>query len=272
MLTDDKSNPPSEAINRNVKILLAEDDYLNRKFIIYFLEKSGYNVDYATNGLEVLTALEDNTFDIILMDIHMPQMDGIETTMKIRQSESKPFQYIPIIALTAHALSIAKEKVFSSGMNDFVSKPVNLDELLIKIDTLLANQGGVKNIQPCIDTTSETSSYKEDIQLFIDTTMSDMEFLKETLQSFPIDVDERLGRLESAIHTKNTKEIAVATHKFIALFSSIFIDSASTISHKLQILARANKFDQCERLFLQLKKLMLEVVDYINSIKVDYEP
>jgi CheY-like chemotaxis protein len=107
-------------------ILLAEDDALNRKVALSMLERLGYQVDIALNGIEVLHALEYRPYDIVLMNIGMPLMDGIEATRQIRKLWKNGQK---IIALTANVLPGVKEKCLAAGMDDYISKPVKLDEL-----------------------------------------------------------------------------------------------------------------------------------------------
>jgi signal transduction histidine kinase/CheY-like chemotaxis protein/ligand-binding sensor domain-containing protein len=112
-----------------LKILLAEDNVVNQKLALRFLEKMGYKADLAANGIEVLTALERQKYDIVLMDIQMPEMDGIEATKIIHERWSgsdRPH----IIAMTAVAMQGDREKCLAVGMNDYVSKPVRIEELV----------------------------------------------------------------------------------------------------------------------------------------------
>lgn len=110
----------------NLQILLAEDNLVNQKVTLSFLKKLGYSADIAKNGLEVLNKIENKTYDIILMDVQMPEMDGLTTTKKIREMSIKqPF----IIALTANALDQDQQMCLFAGMNDYIRKPVKINEL-----------------------------------------------------------------------------------------------------------------------------------------------
>ncbi len=110
------------------RILLVEDNPINQKVAVKLLNKAGFAVDTANNGLEALDALGKGDYQVVLMDIQMPELDGFETTYRIRNS-GMSFQNIPIIAMTAHALKGDREKCLEAGMNDYVSKPINADEL-----------------------------------------------------------------------------------------------------------------------------------------------
>lgn len=122
-----------------VNILLAEDEIVNQLGIKKFIEKIGWNIDIAKNGHEALQLLENNNYDIILMDIQMPQLDGINTTKLIRSSGTR-YKNIPIIALTAHALVGDKERFLETGMDDYIPKPVEFDILLNVVEANLTKK------------------------------------------------------------------------------------------------------------------------------------
>ena len=119
---------------KNEKILIAEDNAINRTFALRLLQKAGYQVKCAENGLEVLDLLDKEQFDLILMDVSMPELDGYETTRKIRKIEEQTGRHITIIAMTAHALMEDRGRCLAAGMDDYVSKPVNIKELFEKMD------------------------------------------------------------------------------------------------------------------------------------------
>ncbi|WP_271254850.1 response regulator [Pseudanabaena sp. Chao 1811] len=116
-----------------LKILVAEDNQVNQKLALFMFKKIGYNIDLASNGLEVLEQLNQKVYDVIFMDIQMPDMDGIATTKIIRLNyKSQPW----IVAMTAHAVGEAREDCLEAGMNDYISKPIRIEELttaLLKI-------------------------------------------------------------------------------------------------------------------------------------------
>jgi PAS domain S-box-containing protein len=111
----------------SLRILLAEDNIINQKVMLRMLEKLGYRANVAANGLEVLRSLEFQPYDIVLMDVQMPEMDGIEAAKKIR--ERWPQWPLKIIAITAYALQGDREKCIAAGMDDYISKPVKLEKL-----------------------------------------------------------------------------------------------------------------------------------------------
>lgn len=118
--------------SRPVRVLLAEDNDLNREFITLFLEEGGHAVLQARDGHEALDVLHREVVDIVLMDVQMPQLNGIEATRRIRAS-GLPWSDVPVIALTAHSMAGDRERFMAAGMNDFVGKPVSRDELLAAV-------------------------------------------------------------------------------------------------------------------------------------------
>lgn len=118
-----------------MRILLAEDDWHNAFAAKTLLEKTGHQVFLAANGLEAMDLMENNEFDLILMDVQMPVMDGVAATRAIRSSTTLgPKKDIPIIAMTAFAMRGNKDKFLASGMNGFLAKPVKLDELRSELE------------------------------------------------------------------------------------------------------------------------------------------
>jgi two-component system, sensor histidine kinase and response regulator len=108
-----------------VRVLLAEDNLVNQKVALAMLLRMGHVVSIANNGLEALNEVQVNEFDVVLMDIHMPEMDGLEALRRIRALDG-PVSRIPVIALTANAMKGDREKYLEAGMDDYVAKPINM--------------------------------------------------------------------------------------------------------------------------------------------------
>ena len=119
-----------------MKILLVEDNLLNQKVVMFNLKKYDYDITAVTNGLDAIEAVINNQFDLVLMDIMLPEMNGYEVTENIRNFEDKKGikDPVPIIALTANTLDNDREKCINIGMNEYLSKPFTAVELLEKIE------------------------------------------------------------------------------------------------------------------------------------------
>jgi CheY-like chemotaxis protein len=116
------------------RVLLAEDSAVNRLLAVRLLEKRGHKVTTANHGREAVEVFQKQEFDLILMDIQMPEMDGFEATAAIRALEAGTGQHIPIIALTAHALTGDREKCIEAGMDGYSTKPIRADNLYMEMD------------------------------------------------------------------------------------------------------------------------------------------
>ena len=112
-----------------LKVLLAEDNVINQKLAVRLLKKLGHDVVVARNGIEVLAKLEEQVFDVVLMDVQMPEMDGFAATAAIRAQEEKTQMRLPIIAMTAHAMKGDRERCLEGGMDDYIAKPISGDAL-----------------------------------------------------------------------------------------------------------------------------------------------
>ena len=118
-------------------ILLAEDNPVNQKVALSMLKHLGYHADIASNGSEVLQALQKQPYDIILMDVQMPEMDGLEATRRVREGRQHRKQPC-IIAMTAYALDGDREKCLRAGMDDYISKPIDMKELQKSLERCVA--------------------------------------------------------------------------------------------------------------------------------------
>lgn len=123
---------------KGLHILIAEDNIVNQKVARRLLEKSGFTVDVVENGKEALEAVQKNEYGLVLMDIQMPEMDGLEATVAIRDMEKKTGKRVPIVALTANNSKGIKERCFEAGMDEFLSKPIDLPAFLEIVEKILS--------------------------------------------------------------------------------------------------------------------------------------
>ena len=131
----------NRAVGQNTRILLAEDDDACQKVALGMLSKLGVSAEIAVNGKEAVSALETSGFDLVFMDVQMPEMDGLEATRHIRGLNSRISNPdIPIIAMTAHALKGDREKCLDVGMNDYISKPLSTKALVDALDKWLPQE------------------------------------------------------------------------------------------------------------------------------------
>ncbi|MEJ7605044.1 MAG: response regulator [Bryobacteraceae bacterium] len=127
--------PPDKKSDAVTHILLAEDNKINQTLVVRTLEKQNYKVRVANNGIEAVRAVKEGSFEVILMDVQMPEMDGFQALTAIREWErSGQLSETPIIAMTAHAMAGDRERCLKMGMSDYLSKPITPAVLLAKVD------------------------------------------------------------------------------------------------------------------------------------------
>jgi signal transduction histidine kinase/CheY-like chemotaxis protein/ligand-binding sensor domain-containing protein len=138
----------AEHASSPLKILLAEDNLVNQRLAVRMLEKMGHQVTVAQTGREALDALRTGNFDLVLMDVQMPEMDGFEATREIRNGEIGRRQHMPVIAMTAHAMKGDREGCLQAGMDDYVAKPINREELVQTIERVMKVHPATLRPQP----------------------------------------------------------------------------------------------------------------------------
>ena len=131
------SREETDQIARNIRILLVEDNLVNQKITAKILEKNGFTVQVVENGRAAVEAMAAGAYDLVLMDVQMPVMDGLEATRKIRAMEKQLGGHTPIIALTANAMKGDREKCIDAGMDEYITKPIKPKDLLAAIDKIL---------------------------------------------------------------------------------------------------------------------------------------
>ena len=124
-----------------LRILLVEDSVFNQKLAVGLLQKHGHTVVVANNGREAVAWMDAGDFDVVLMDVEMPEMDGLEATAVIREKEKGTGSHVPIVAMTAHAMKGDRERCLAAGMDDYISKPIRAQQLFDTLASVLAASG-----------------------------------------------------------------------------------------------------------------------------------
>ena len=140
-LPQPRSSPPAVERYPGLHILLAEDNPVNRMLAVRLLEKRGHSVVTAANGRDALQEVERGSFDLVLMDVQMPEMDGFEATAALRDKEKTMGRHVPVIAMTAYAMQGDRERCLAAGMDGYVAKPINAADLFASIERVLAEAG-----------------------------------------------------------------------------------------------------------------------------------
>jgi PAS domain S-box-containing protein len=234
------SRPSSSPVlaAQKLRILLAEDNTVNQQVALGLLQKLGYRADAVADGTEVLEALYRIRYNVVFMDCQMPQLDGYETTRRIRQLEQKrttPFDWkapVHIIAMTANAMEGDREKCLAAGMNDYLSKPVRRNELKAALD----RRGEIQSIAPASDIASiSPEQILVDIDRLRDATDDEPDRMQRLIDLYLTQAAPMLDGLGEAIQTNASDEVARIAHK---LFGSSVACGVDAFTHPLRELER----------------------------------
>jgi signal transduction histidine kinase/DNA-binding response OmpR family regulator len=254
-------------------ILLAEDNLVNQKLAIKLLEKQGHSVSVADNGRIALEAWQKGGFDLILMDMMMPEMDGLEATRRIRQAEaSQPGRGgspIPIIAMTANAMTGDRERCLEAGMNGYVSKPVKPEVLYQEIDSILragAKPSDTTTAAPQIR--SPAASRTDNLPVYdradaLSRIADDEELLTTLIEIFVADAPNYLEEIHAALATTDWPRLLRAGHTLKGVFATFSARRGEHRAKELENAAKAADSEACAQLAIQMHE---EVDAFLKAI------
>ncbi len=210
-------------------ILLAEDNPVNQKLAMTLLEKAGHRVSLATTGADAVTRWREGEVDLILMDVQMPVLDGLEATRQIRQQEQKTGTHVPIVAMTAHAMTGDRERCLQAGMDDYLSKPIHRPELLAVLARQGANRAaGRSERQPAREserkrTRAMAANEVLDKAEFLSRLEGDEQLLRELIEAFLAESGPLLQEVSEAVTSQDAVGLERAAHKLkgtVSMFGS----------------------------------------------------
>lgn len=255
-------------IRENYRILLAEDNVVNQKIAIKILNDYGFKVHAVSNGFEAIGEVVKGIYNLILMDVQMPGMDGFATTIQIRKLDLSAGK-IPIIALTAHAMQGNKEKCFAAGMNEYVTKPLSADELILKIDKLLKIDDKIMD-EDNVDPTGEIDEVLFDFDHLDKMSMGNKEFQEELLSTFFEDMNIRYKRLEEYVQSNDLEKIISEAHTIKGACSSVGAVKLTEEALAIELSGKHNDLANIGGRMQKMDKLISEtkiVVDnYLKSV------
>ncbi|MCX7746252.1 MAG: response regulator [Clostridia bacterium] len=257
---DKKTNNHGDSLEMQLKILLAEDNYINQVVALKVLQSKGWNVTVVTNGKELVKAYEKGKYDIILADVHMPEMDGFEATREIRKMESSLGRRTPIIAMTALAMTGDREKCLEAGMDGYVSKPINADELYKTVGSLV--RIGESYTKP-ITGQAEPIDLSNLVTNLNGQKDAVVELIEYFINHYPLEVD----KLEGFIKTKDRENVQSVAHSLKGALANLGGRQASETAHKLEIAAKDGQLDRAEELLAELKSELERFKEYFSDPK-----
>ncbi len=232
---------------RSLRILVAEDNDINQAVAAGILRKPRNQVETASNGREAIEKFQRQQFDLIFMDVQMPECDGFQATARIRALEKPTGWHTPIIAMTAHAMAGDRERCLAAGMDDYITKPIRKDDLL----GMMAKHSGSLEAQ-------QSPSPIDELLARFD---GDVELLRKLRRTFAKQSTEMLERIRRAVASQDAVTLGQTAHTFIGSLGVFGADDAVRCARELEELAQRKAFDASG----QVVKRLANEVDTVQS-------
>ena len=273
----------AEESRQNVKILLTEDYPTNQMVALRHLKGAGYQTDLAENGRQAIDAYKKTGYDIILMDVQMPVMDGISATRSIRELEQQPEsekdaellqrpKRIPIIALTAHTMKGDKEKCLEAGMDDYLSKPLKRKDLLAMVAKWAkpglesSPKAEIEVEKPRAADEPETTQAPLDFERALKEFDDDRDFLFEILQSFLEHARLHIDKIRAALKENDADSTMREAHAIKGGAASLTADRLAQIAFDLEKLGKSNHLKGGTEILSNLEKELLRMEEHVKTL------
>jgi CheY-like chemotaxis protein len=267
-MVSDKSEDDADKFraSRALDILLAEDHLPNQMLATKLLHRHEHKVTVANTGKEAFELSNEKDFDVILMDIQMPEMDGFEATAAIRKREMETGKHIPIVAMTAHAMKGDRERCIGAGMDDYISKPIRRKVLYETLSRFCSAEQKVEEASTFEESGREPDDQEPEEALpildeegLLDEYDGDLELLQELLDAFYEESPESLEQLKSAIEQGDAPAVGTAAHTLKGGSGNFFAVAAFETALALEMMGKNNDLDtaaqQYEKLEVELERL-----------------
>jgi signal transduction histidine kinase/DNA-binding response OmpR family regulator len=237
-----------------LRILVAEDNVVNQRLALLALERMGYRAEVAANGVEVLAALGRQPYDLVLMDIQMPEMDGLEATRRIRQRWGPRGRGPAIVAMTANALREDREACLVAGMDDYLSKPIRIAELQLALERSGPSVRRHAEANPPFDAAvwSDLRSLRR---------KDGRSMLQRLLELYLGDTPKQLARMSSALEAGDAKALGDAAHSLKGSASGLGATHVASLALELEERARRGSLEECGDLLARLERESARVVE-----------
>ena len=248
--------------SKSLKILVAEDNLVNQKLATRLLEKRDHRVTVVLNGREALAALENDAYDLVLMDVQMPEMDGFEATTILRDREKSTGKHQHVIAMTALAMNGDRERCIASGMDGYLSKPIRSQELDETLDSILTK----KQSLPAEGNSIPTLNNSVEVFQLLDRIEDDRSLLAELIEIFRREYPENLQAAQRAIELKNAEGLQLAGHTLRGALGNLSATGASALAAKLEAAGRRKDLIGAQAIYDELVPELSKVIRALEAL------
>lgn len=248
---------------KTLKILLAEDNLVNQKLARRMLEKRNHTVAVVNNGREALSALDAEAYDLVLMDMQMPEMDGFEATIALREQEKETGKHQPVVAMTALAMNGDRERCMAAGMDGYLSKPIRPEELDEVLERYVLQKTSSSGKEP---DAAPTRNDSVDVTQLLDRIDDDRALLADLTDIFRSDYPNQLRLVQTALDTNHPGEIERIGHMLKGTLLNLSAPKASELSGSLEQAGRSRSLQDAQPILNQLTLELDRVVHVLNSL------
>jgi CheY-like chemotaxis protein len=266
--------PESPPRVRPMRILLAEDNPVNQRLAVVTLEKCGHAVRVASNGREALAALANESFDLVLMDVQMPEMDGFEATAAIRAEEQETGEHLPIIAVTAHAFKEDRARCLAAGMDGYVSKPIRLEELwreMALVVSPLGRDGGTV-LGACAAADQPSTKRLLDRDDLLHQLNGDAQVFKEIIELAQTECTRLMAATGAALEAGDLDAAWRAAHALKSVVGSITARETHAIASRVETSARKGRAEAAGAAFVELKAVVALLQSELAELIPEEQP
>ncbi len=249
--TNEKVPETADMSSSHLTILLAEDNLVNQKLAATLLKKAGHQVVLAVNGCEAIEKFQQFSFDIVLMDVQMPEMDGFQATAELRKLQSESSSRVPIIALTAHASAADRKRCLAAGMDEYIAKPFRADDLYERIDRLTGHR---THSSANSSVSAPVMPRLVDWGRAFETVGGDQQLLCDLIRVFLKDRELMVANIQRAISTRNDKELRLSAHSIKGALTHLGARESADLAKRLEEMATVQDLDHVEAVFEKFSK------------------
>jgi PAS domain S-box-containing protein len=264
----------ARAARQPLRVLLAEDNPVNQEVALRLLEGRGHSVIVAENGRQALTAIERHKFDLVLMDVQMPEMGGLEATQLIREKEKSTGEHLPILAMTAHAMQGDRERCIAAGMDGYLAKPIDPKSFLQTVE-------GVSQRAAQSETTPKEAVGREeggdghrslDAKALLEWFSGNRKLLRSIVRTFRDDCPRMMARIRSALTANDANLLAEGAHALKGSVGNFGPTAALEATREMEKIARQGKLDGAWELYATLEDEIALLLPALHAIGAQKRP
>ncbi|HJZ50987.1 MAG TPA: response regulator [Candidatus Acidoferrales bacterium] len=253
----------SRTAEHPLRILLAEDNPVNQEVAVHLIERRGHSVIVAENGREAVEAIERHKFDLVLMDVQMPEMGGLEATRVIREKEKGSGHHLPIIAMTAHAMQGDREQCLEAGMDGYLAKPIDPKTFLQTVEGISARSVGSESAE-----NEETAGLAGalDGKALLARFSGNRKLLRNIVKAFREDCPRMMGRIRNALTARDAVALADSAHALKGSIGNFGDSAALETTREMEKAARQGKLDGTWELYATLEDQIASLLPALHTI------